>query len=383
MRFSIALPWIALAALTGYIAWHDHWTDDLPTSLQPSLPHEYAMPSGAAAVSGPISYAPAVSRASPAVVNIYTTQTVHDQVNPLIEHWFRFQGRQLPRERKTNSLGSGVIVSSDGYVLTNDHVIAGADSIVVALNDGREVPGKLIGSDPDTDLAVLRIQLDKLPVLPFKTSPAAVGDVVLAIGNPFGVGQTVTQGIVSALGRSGLGINTYEDFIQTDAAINPGNSGGALIDVGGNLLGINTAIYSRSGGSLGIGFAISAPVAKQVMSEIIATGHVIRGWLGVEVGGQAGDPVMSARGTRAVVIASVMPGGPGAKAGIKPGDQIVGVANTPVISPDQVVRQIGSFKPGTAVEISVRRGGKLQTLHAVMGERPKQQDPSPDGEDAQ
>ncbi len=372
MRVSTALPWLALAGVVGYISWNDSWPGRHVVG-QPALPHEYAMPAGNAAVSGPISYAPAVARAAPAVVNIYTTQTVREQSSPLLEHpWFRFHGEQLPRERTASSLGSGVIVSADGYILTNDHVVASADSIVVALNDGREVPAKVIGTDPDTDLAVLRIALDKLPVLPFKTSPSAVGDVVLAIGNPFGVGQTVTQGIISAIGRSGLGINTYEDFVQTDAAINPGNSGGALIDVSGNLIGINSAIYSRSGGSMGIGFAIPAPSARQVMQEIIANGRVVRGWLGVEISSRAESDSVPSRGTSSdVLIAGVLPGGPGAKSGLHAGDQLLSVDGQSVTSPDQVIRQIGGLKPGDDAEVIILRAGKAQTLKVTMGERPK------------
>ena len=373
MRVSTALPWIALAGVIGYVTWHDSWPGATTVTAPPSLAQEFSAPATGGPVSGPVSYAPAVARAAPAVVNIYTTQTVRQAYNPMLEQFFRFHGQPLPRERTAASLGSGVIVSADGYVLTNDHVVASADSIVVALNDGREVPAKVIGTDPDTDLAVLRIELDKLPVLPFKTSDSAVGDVVLAIGNPFGVGQTVTQGIISAIGRRGLGISTYEDFIQTDAAINPGNSGGALIDVSGNLIGVNSAIYSRSGGSLGIGFAIPAPLAKQVMAEIIATGRVVRGWLGVEIAaGADGDTPPSRRNPGKVLIAGVLPGGPGARGGLRAGDELVSVEGVAVTSADQVIGQIGVLKPGKVAEIVIRREGKEQTLKVEMGERPKQ-----------
>ncbi|MES2719857.1 MAG: trypsin-like peptidase domain-containing protein [Pseudomonadota bacterium] len=371
MRVATALPWLALAGVVGYVSWHDSWPRST-TSAAPSLAQEYALPNAGSASSGPVSYAPAVARAAPAVVNIYTTQKIRTMTNPLLEHpWFRFHGEQLPRERTASSLGSGVIVSSDGYILTNDHVVASADSIVVALRDGREVAAKVIGTDPDTDLAVLKVQLDKLPVLPFKTSESAVGDVVLAIGNPFGVGQTVTQGIISAIGRSGLGINTYEDFIQTDAAINPGNSGGALVDVSGNLIGVNSAIYSRSGGSMGIGFAIPAPLAKQVMQDIISQGHVVRGWLGIEIGSR-GDEARSPSETRPIIIAGVMPDGPGERGGLQAGDELKTVMDVKVTSADQVIRQIASLKPKTHAEIEVLRDGKLRTLTVTMGERPKQ-----------
>ena len=371
MRFSTALPWLALSAVLGYMTWQEFSPAD-GTGDQPSLPREYALPAGTPA-SGPVSYAPAVARAAPAVVNIYTTQTVREAANPLFEHpWFRFQAPPVPRERSASSLGSGVIVSADGYILTNDHVVADAERIEVALHDGREVPARLIGRDPDSDLALLRIELDQLPVVPFKTTANAVGDVVLAIGNPFGVGQTVTQGIISALGRSGLGINTYEDFVQTDAAINPGNSGGALVDVQGNLVGINTAIYSRSGGSMGIGFAIPAPVARQVMDSLIANGHVVRGWLGVEISTAMQVNGEEPRAENApVVVAGVLPGGPGDRAGLRTGDQLLQVGDVKVDSPDQVIRHIGSLPPGSHTRITVLRGGDRLTLKVTMGTRPK------------
>jgi len=287
MRITPMVPWIALAGVIAYVSWFDRWPTHSPVTVTPTpeLPAQFAANDVVAqAGSGPISYAPAVAKAAPAVVNIFTTQRVQVQRNPMLEHpFFRFYGEQLPNERSASSLGSGVIVASDGYILTNNHVVQGAESIVVALHDGREVDAKVIGTDPDTDLALLKIDLQDLPALPFNTTNMAVGDVALAIGNPFGVGQTVTQGIISAQGRSGLGINTYEDFIQTDAAINPGNSGGALIDVNGNLIGINTAIFSRSGGNMGIGFAIPAELAKTVMSSLISHGRVLRGWLGIEI----------------------------------------------------------------------------------------------------
>lgn len=376
MRAATALPWILLAGVVGYVGVEKQWPDALSSSPTPApitlnlpQPSESANPP---ALSGPTSYAPAVAKAAPAVVNIYTTQTVKQNIDPFLEQWLRFHGQAAPRERSASSLGSGVIVSSDGYVLTNAHVVAGADEILVATHDGREVQAKLIGTDPDTDLAVLKIALSDLPALPFRQNPSAVGDVVLAIGNPFGVGQTVTQGIISALGRSGLGINTYEDFIQTDAAINPGNSGGALIDVQGNLMGINTAIYSRSGGSMGIGFAIAAPIAQQVLQEIIAHGHVVRGWLGIEIAGQShrdGPPSRSKDSQ--VTVAAVMKGGPADRAGLKPGDEIINIEGKDVVNADEVIRQIGGYKPNAKVAIAVRRGKAERTLTVTMGERPK------------
>lgn len=376
MRATTALPWILLAGVVGYVGVEKQWPDAFSSSPAPApitlnlpQPSESATPSE---LSGPISYAPAVAKAAPAVVNIYTTQTVKQNIDPFLEQWLRFHGQAAPRERSASSLGSGVIVSHDGYVLTNAHVVAGADEILVSTHDGREVQAKLIGTDPDTDLAVLKISLSNLPALPFRQNPSAVGDVVLAIGNPFGVGQTVTQGIISALGRSGLGINTYEDFIQTDAAINPGNSGGALIDVQGNLMGINTAIYSRSGGSMGIGFAIAAPIAQQVLQEIIAHGHVVRGWLGIEIAGQSHrDGPPSRQKDSQVTVAAVMKGGPADRAGLKPGDEIINIEDKDVVSADQVIRQIGGYKPDTKVAIVVRRGSAEKTLTVTMGERPK------------
>ncbi len=233
------------------------------------------------------SYHGAVQRATPSVVNIFTSKEMRSPRHPLLNDpiFRRFFGEQMPEDaQRASSLGSGVIVSSTGYVLTNHHVVEAADEIEVALHDGKKLLAKVVGNDPETDLAVLRVNADNLPAITFGSSDALkVGDVVLAIGNPFGVGQTVTGGIVSALGRTGLGINTFENFIQTDAAINPGNSGGALVDVGGNLVGINTAIFSRSGGSMGIGFAIPVSTAQMVLEQIVKSGSVTRGWIGVEV----------------------------------------------------------------------------------------------------
>lgn len=372
MRITPMVPWIALAGVIAYVSWFDRWPTHNPVTATPTpeLPAQFAANDVVAqAGSGPISYAPAVAKAAPAVVNIFTTQRVQVQRNPMLEHpFFRFYGEQLPNERSASSLGSGVIVASDGYILTNNHVVQGAESIVVALHDGREVDAKVIGTDPDTDLALLKIDLQDLPALPFNTTNMAVGDVALAIGNPFGVGQTVTQGIISAQGRSGLGINTYEDFIQTDAAINPGNSGGALIDVNGNLIGINTAIFSRSGGNMGIGFAIPAELAKTVMSSLISHGRVLRGWLGIEIA--SSGRTANGRESSDVFIAGVMQGGPADKAGLRRGDQIIEVAGQSVVSANQVIRQIGALAPKARTEIIVRRDGKVRKIDVTMGERP-------------
>lgn len=372
MRITPMVPWIALAGVIAYVSWFDRWPTHSPvtTTPTPELPAQFAPSEVVAPVgSGPISYAPAVAKAAPAVVNIFTTQRIQVQRNPMFEHpFFRFYGEQIPNERSASSLGSGVIVASDGYILTNNHVVQGAESIVIALHDGREVGAKVIGTDPDTDLALLKVDLQDLPALPFNTTNMAVGDVALAIGNPFGVGQTVTQGIISAQGRSGLGINTYEDFIQTDAAINPGNSGGALIDVNGNLIGINTAIFSRSGGNMGIGFAIPAELAKTVMDSLISHGRVLRGWLGVEIA--SSGRTANGRESNDVFIASIMPDGPADKAGLRRGDQIIEVAGQSVVSANQVIRQIGALAPKARTEIIVRRDGKVRKIDVTMGERP-------------
>nr|WP_282437473.1 trypsin-like peptidase domain-containing protein [Acinetobacter radioresistens] len=323
---------------------------------------------------GVVSYNAAVKVAAPAVVNIFTTQKVRQMNHPLLnDPAFReFFGDQLPdqfnSQRNENSLGSGVIVRPDGYILTNNHVVAQAEQIVVALNDGRRAEAKIIGTDPDTDLAVIKIELDKLPVLPFKLSGNEVGDVVLAIGNPFGVGQTVTQGIISATGRSDLGINTYEDFIQTDAAINPGNSGGALIDVAGNLIGVNTAIFSQTGGSLGIGFAIPAKVCQQVLNAILKDGRVVRGWLGISLVPPAQTDVLAPR-EPGVVVAGVLGNGPAAKAGVKVGDRILKVNNEQITSTSHLINYVALQAPNSTIQLLVEREGKQQTLNINVGER--------------
>ncbi|HBO80006.1 MAG TPA: 2-alkenal reductase, partial [Cupriavidus sp.] len=272
-----------------------------------------------------------------------------------------------------SSLGSGVIVSAEGYILTNHHVVDGADEIEVALTDGRKANAKVVGSDPETDLAVLKVTLKDLPAITLgRIENVKVGDVVLAIGNPFGVGQTVTMGIVSALGRSHLGINTFENFIQTDAAINPGNSGGALVDAQGNLLGINTAIYSRSGGSLGIGFAIPVSTAKQVMESIISTGSVTRGWIGVEPQDLTPEIAESfgLEAKEGALIAAVVQGGPADKAGVKPGDVLVSVDNQSISDTTALLNAIAQLKPGAEAKMKVIRRGKPTELTVTIGKRP-------------
>ncbi|QTF94412.1 MAG: Do family serine endopeptidase [Halomonas sp. BM-2019] len=325
---------------------------------------------------GPVSYTTAVEKAAPAVVNIYSSRVVERDQHPLMSDPFfrQFFGDDVPaRQRMLSSLGSGVIVSEDGYVLTNHHVIGGADQIQVALRDGRETLAEVIGTDPESDLAVLRIDLDTLPVIELADSTeVAIGDVSLAIGNPFGVGQTVTMGIISATGRSHLGLNAYEDFIQTDAAINPGNSGGALINAEGSLVGINTAIFSRSGGSQGIGFAIPANLAANILEELVTQGRVIRGWLGVEA--QELNPELAAsfglQAPRGVVIAGVVPGGPADQAGLQPGDVLLAIDNRPILDARVTMADIAAVAPGETLPLTVVRGGETLEVILEVGERP-------------
>jgi Do/DeqQ family serine protease len=324
-------------------------------------------------------YSAAARRATPAVVSI-TASKAPPQRNPHGEDpWFKFffgdQGQGQPQQPQVG-LGSGVIVSSDGYLLTNNHVIEGADDIEVQLPDGRQAKAKVVGADLETDVAVLKISLDKLPVITFgSVETAQVGDVVLAIGNPFGVGQTVTSGIVSALGRNQLGINTFENFIQTDAAINPGNSGGALVDANGNLLGINTAIYSRSGGSLGIGFAIPVSTAKQVMEGLIRDGQVTRGWIGVEPRDLTPEiaETFNLPIKQGVLITGVLQSGPASVGGLRPGDVVVKVAETPVTNTVQLLAAVAALKPQASAVIGIQRGEKAIDLKVVVAQRPKTQ----------
>ncbi len=321
----------------------------------------------------------AVRRAAPSVVNIFTSKEVRSPRHPLLNDplFRRFFGDQLPDEAsRAASLGSGVIVSANGYVLTNHHVVEAADEIEVALADGKKLLAKVVGNDPETDLAVLRVSSENLPSISFGSSEALrVGDIVLAIGNPFGVGQTVTSGIVSALGRTGLGINTFENFIQTDAAINPGNSGGALIDAQGNLVGINTAIFSRSGGSTGIGFAIPVSTAKMVLEQIVKNGSVTRGWIGVEVQEITPPLAESFRlgGTRGALVAYVLPGSPAARAGVKQGDVLVEVQGRPVADPAGMLNLIAALAPGQSAKLKLRRQGQDVDASITVGRRPKPQ----------
>ncbi len=320
------------------------------------------------------SFRVAAQKASAAVVSISVTKAAAKNPNAN-DPWFKFFFGDRGQEPQ-GGLGSGVIVSPSGYILTNNHVVEGGDEIEVTLNDTRRAKAKVIGTDPDSDLAILKIDLDKLPVIVLGSSDALqIGDQVLAIGNPFGVGQTVTSGIVSALGRNQLGINTFENFIQTDAAINPGNSGGALVDVNGNLLGINTAIYSRSGGSMGIGFAIPVSTAKQVMEGIVKDGVVTRGWIGVEP--QELTPELAETfklkmdNASGVIITGVLQGGPAAQAGIKPGDVITTIAGKRVGSVSELLSNVAALKPGTPAKMTVQRADKSLELDVSPGLRPR------------
>lgn len=314
----------------------------------------------------------AAQKASSAVVSINTSKVASKNPNAN-DPWFRFfYGDQ--GDEPQGGLGSGVIVSPQGYILTNNHVVEEADEIEVFFNDGRKATAKVIGTDPDSDLAVLKVEVDKLPTIVLGNSDALqVGDQVLAIGNPFGVGQTVTSGIVSALGRNQLGINTFENFIQTDAAINPGNSGGALVDTNGNLLGINTAIYSRSGGSMGIGFAIPVATAKQVLEDIVKDGKVTRGWIGVEPNDLSAElaETFDVKTKEGVIITGVLQNGPAAQAGIRPGDVIVSIADKPVRDVTQLLSVVSSLKPGTEAAFVVQRKTEQVRLKVIPGVRPK------------
>lgn len=371
------LPWVLLIiVIISFVAWQRLHLPKAPVSADGvKLPAEKVEPLvDTSRAGGVVSYSAAVKVAAPAVVNIFTTQKVKRNHPLLNDPAFReFFENNIPEQTQSeNSLGSGVIVRPDGYILTNNHVIAQADQIVVGLYDGRRAEAKVIGTDPDSDLAVIKIELDQLPVLPFKLSGNEVGDVVLAIGNPFGVGQTVTQGIISATGRSDLGINTYEDFIQTDAAINPGNSGGALIDVAGNLIGVNTAIFSQSGGSLGIGFAIPAKICQQIMNAILKYGRVIRGWLGISLVPPNQEDVLKPR-EKGVLVADVLKSGPADLAGLKIGDKIVKVNDVEIDSASHLINYVALQAPKSTVKIYVIRDNEPVTVDVVVGERKLQQ----------
>ena len=315
----------------------------------------------------------AVQKAMPAVVNISTSKEVRLPRDSPLHELRRFLGDD---PQKATSLGSGVVVSAGGYILTNNHVVEAADEIEVSLSDGRTLIATVVGNDPETDLAVLRVDAKNLPAITFGSSDALrVGDVVLAIGNPFGFGQTVTMGIVSALGRSGLGINVFENFIQTDAAINPGNSGGALIDSAGNLVGVNTAIFSRSGGSMGIGFATPVSTAKSVLEQIIRSGAVTRGWIGVELAPltPALAEAFKLGSLDGAIIKGVLADGPADRAGVKPGDVLLQIDGRPVSDPQGVLNTVTVIAPGSAAKVKLKRRGQDLELPVTIGRRPRQQ----------
>jgi serine protease DegQ len=366
---------VALALLFVVATLKPEWLNRAPGQMLPQIVSISSVADGAAPAPASGSLAAAAKRAAPAVVSIAASKT--PQANPHADDpWFRFffgqngapQGLEPQR-----GLGSGVIVSAEGYLITNHHVVDGADEIEVMLADGRQAQAKVVGTDPETDVALLKIGLDKLPAVTFGNSDRLqVGDAVLAIGNPFGVGQTVTSGIVSALDRKGLGLNTFENFIQTDAAINPGNSGGALVDASGNLIGINTAIFSRSGGSLGIGFAVPAATARGVMESLIKDGRVIRGWIGVEPRDLTPDmadtlrlPVKSG-----VLITGVLQDGPASSGGIQPGDVVTKIGGTAVANTAELLNAVASLPPGSNAAIAVQRGDKAVAVTVKVAQRP-------------
>ena len=330
-------------------------------------------------IASPGSYSAAAKKAMPAVVNIFTSKSAainpHQQFldDPLFRHFFGDQ-QQEDQPQRENSLGSGVIVSEQGLILTNHHVVEAADEIEVALADGRTMPARVVGTDPETDLAVLKVDVKDLPAITFADpEKSSVGDVVLAIGNPFGVGQTVTQGIISALGRNHLGINTFENFIQTDAPINPGNSGGALIDTDGNLVGVNSAIYSRSGGSMGIGFAIPVSLAKQVMEQIIRQGSVTRGWIGIEAQDITPELAESFKlpQTSGSLIAGVVSKSPAERAGLRPGDILLEIDGHQVVDSSSMLTLISGLKPNKQAMLKISRNEKELNIPVVIGKRPK------------
>ena len=371
---------VALAVLFVVATLKPEWLDRPAGQMLPSVVSVTTAPVASAASRAEMpmgGYSAAARRATPAVVSI-TASKAPERVPHANDPWFRFFFGDAARQNQEPQvgLGSGVIVSTEGYLLTNHHVIAGADDIEVMLTDGRQAKARVIGTDPESDVAVLKVDLERLPAITFGDADnIQVGDVVLAIGNPFGVGQTVTSGIVSALGRNQLGINTFENFIQTDAAINPGNSGGALVDANGNLLGINTAIYSRSGGSMGIGFAIPATTARQVMEGLIRDGQVTRGWIGVEPRDLTAEiaQTLNLPIKDGVLITGVLQSGPASAGGMRPGDVVVKIADTPVASTRQLLNAVAALRPQTEAVIRVQRGDNALDLTVTVAQRPKAQ----------
>lgn len=385
MRLTRTLKFIIQFAILGlavaFVVLYLLSDSPLPFGDKPVVELQEAPPRAPARREGPVSYADAVEAAAPAVVNIHSKKVVTREAHPLLDdpifrHFFgdNFGG---PRKREETSLGSGVIISKQGYILTNNHVISRAEEIRVSLPDQRSVNATVVGTDPDTDLAVLKVELDALPVITLgRSDQLRVGDVVLAIGNPFGVGQTVTSGIVSATGRNMLGISTFENFIQTDAAINPGNSGGGLINTNGELIGINTAIFSRSGGSQGIGFAIPTSLARNVMQQIIEHGEVKRGWLGVaiqNINDNLAESLDLDEDQKGVIITSILNQGPADAADLKPGDVITQIDDKAVTDVASALAIISSHHPGDRITIDVIRQGKSMKKNVQVTQRPRQE----------
>jgi serine protease DegQ len=368
---------VALALYFVVATLRPDWLGRTPSQVQVGAPGRSVPVLQAPSMGGADGYRDAAGRAMPAVVNILTSKALRES-HPLLKDPFfrRFFGDKLPPDEQMASLGSGVIVSSDGYILTNYHVVEAADEIEVGLADGRKAQARIVGTDPETDLAVIRIKERNLPVMVLgRADEARVGDVVLAIGNPFGVGQTVTMGIISALGRNNLHINHFENFIQTDAAINFGNSGGALVDSRGNLLGINSAIYSQTGGSVGIGFAIPVSTAKMVLDSIVKHGQVVRGWIGIE--SQDITPELAGNfglgRERGAIIAGVVRGGPADRAGMRPGDILLAVNGRKVGNTGDMMNLIAELPPGEKAPMTVMRKNRETILAVTVGRRPRQQ----------
>jgi serine protease DegQ len=372
---------VGLALLFVVSTLRPEWLARKPAASGASLPVPTVKQAPPAAADAPrtpgvTSYANAVATASAAVVNVYTTKEVQrrgSNADPLYRYFF---GDPRGSPDRVASLGSGVIATADGYILTNNHVVQAADEIAVALADGRQYDARLVGADPESDLAVLKVEASNLPVITFGRDEALkVGDVVLAIGNPFDVGQTVTMGIVSALGRSNLGINTFENFIQTDAAINQGNSGGALVDASGQLVGINSAIFSRTGGSIGIGFAIPASLVRQVMNDLIKSGRVTRGYFGVEPDDVTPEyaELLKLGRPEGVVLKGVQRASPAGRAGLEPGDVILTINGQKVGNTRSMLNQIAQLPPGSSAVVRVVRGGKELDVPVTVGERPTPQ----------
>lgn len=369
---------VALAVVVVLAAWKPQWwasmrTREFATAPAPALRAPVSAAALASHEGATNSFAAAVRRAAPAVVSITASKTtLRRTTGGGAQAWQRdfFAGG---RNQTQTGLGSGVLVSADGYLLTNQHVVDGADDIEVTLSDGRSASATVVGTDADSDLALLKVSLDNLPVIPFgDIRSVSVGDPVLAIGNPFNVGETVTSGIVSALDRNQLGLSTIENFIQTDAAINPGNSGGALVDAEGRLVGINTAIFSRSGGSMGIGFAIPVDIAREVMDALIRDGQVTRGWIGVQPRDLTPEFADSFQlpVREGVLVTGVLRDGPAAQAGLKPGDVVTAIGGVKISNTAQLLRAVGALKPPSSAVLAVQRGSDAMTLSVPVARRP-------------